>query len=141
MPTATFLRSFHGSKTALLTTYRGDGIQSVNTPVSIVVDGSRILFRTWEGSGKAERLRQRPVADLQPCTFRGEPLGKPTRGSVQLLDGDEAHHAAHQLGRRHPVLQRWAVPISHRLLRYRTLHYAFVPHGNDDVQSLEGWPD
>ncbi|MBB4935580.1 hypothetical protein F4561_006474 [Lipingzhangella halophila] len=141
MSAATLLRSFHGSKTALLTTYRSDGVRCVNTPVSIVVDGSRILFRTWEDSGKAKRLRRRPVADLRPCTFRGDPLGKPTRGEVRLLEGDDAKRAARLLGRRHPVLQRWAVPISHRVLRYRTLHYQFVPYDDGEVHSLEGWPD
>ncbi len=141
MSAATLLKSFHTSKTALLTTYRSDGVRCVNTPVSIVVDGPRLLFRTWEDSGKAKRLRHHPVADLRPCTFRGEPLDKPKRGAVRLLEGDDAQHAARLLGRRHPVLQRWAVPISHRLLRYRTLHYEFVPYDVDEVESLEGWPD
>ncbi|RNL83319.1 PPOX class F420-dependent oxidoreductase [Halostreptopolyspora alba] len=141
MSVTTLLRSFHGCKTALLTTYRSDGVRCVNTPISIVVDGSRVLFRTWEDSGKAKRLRQCPEADLRPSTFRGEPLGKPTRGHVRLLESEESRHAARLLGRRHPVLQRWAVPISHRLMRHQTLHYEFVPYDGGEVESLEGWPD
>ncbi|MBB6174222.1 hypothetical protein HNR23_004282 [Nocardiopsis mwathae] len=141
MSAATLLRHFHGYKTALLTTYRRDGMRCVSTPVSIVVDRDRVLFRTWADSGKAKRLRAHPVADLRPCTFRGRPTGPAVRCEVRLLDGDEEQRAARMLGRRHPFLQRWAVPISHRMLRYRTLHYELRPVGDETPRSAEGWPD
>ncbi|MDA2806423.1 PPOX class F420-dependent oxidoreductase [Nocardiopsis suaedae] len=141
MNTATLLKPFRGHKTALLTTYRSDGVTGVDTPVSIVVDGARILFRTWEDSGKAKRLRNNPVADLRPCSFRGEPHGPPVRGRVRLLDDAEARHAALLLGKRHPMLQRWAVPATHRLLRYRTLHYEIIPFDREEIASNEGCPD
>lgn len=145
MTPATILRVFHQHKTALLTTYRSDGTTAVDTPVSFVLDGDRVVFRTWEDSGKAKRLRRRPVADLRPCTFRGSPLGVPVRGDVRLLEGDDAKRAARLLTRHHPMLQGWAVPLSHRVMRYRTLHFELRPidtHQHAErVESAEGWPD
>ncbi|MDA8370142.1 MAG: PPOX class F420-dependent oxidoreductase [Nocardiopsaceae bacterium] len=142
MIAAALLQPFRSHKTALLTTYRSDGVTCVDTPVSIVVDNGRVVFRTWEDSGKAKRLRRHPMADMRPCTFRGEPTGKPIRGRVRLLEGKEAQQAARLLGRSHPMLQGWAVPISHRLLRYRTLHFELVPLDESaDIENMEGCPD
>ncbi|MFW5415487.1 PPOX class F420-dependent oxidoreductase [Nocardiopsis sp. CNT-189] len=141
MNATALLKAFRDYKTGLLTTYRADGVTGVDTPVSYVVDKGRIIFRTWEESGKAKRLGGYPFADLRPSTFRGEPRGKPVHGRVRLLTEPESRHASLLLGRRHPVLQRWAVPISHRLLRYRTLHYELVPLDTEEVQSNEGCPD
>jgi PPOX class probable F420-dependent enzyme len=141
MISATLLRPFHGHRTALLTTYRRDGLTCVNTPVNIVIDGGRVLFGVWADSGEADRLRHHPQADLRPCTFRGEPVGRPIRGEVRLLNGADEQHAARLLLVRHPF-RRWAVPFSQRLLRQRTLHYALVPaDGSADVENMEGCPD
>ncbi|MFC7326145.1 PPOX class F420-dependent oxidoreductase [Marinactinospora rubrisoli] len=141
MSAATILSSFKHHKIALLTTYLSDGVSAVNTPVRIAVDGDRVLFRSWEDSDDAARIRHHPVVDLRPCTVRGAPTGKPVRAAARLLDGAEARHAARVLGMRQPVMQRWAVPISHRLLRYRTLHYELRPLIEEEVESAEGWPD
>lgn len=145
MTPATLLKLFHQHKSALLTTYRHDGTDGVDTPVSIVLDGDRVVFRTWSDSGKAERLRGNPVVDLRPCTFGGSPLGAPVRGEARLLEGDDAKEAARLIARHHPMLQGWAAPLSHRLLRHRTLHYELRPIDEDGhaarVESAEGWPD
>ncbi|GAB3206334.1 hypothetical protein GCM10027294_08270 [Marinactinospora endophytica] len=135
------LASLRHYKTALLTTYRRDGMTAVDTPVSIVVDGDRVLFRTWEDSGKAKRLRYHPIVDIRPCTFRGEPAGPAARGRVCPLEGAEARRAAFLLGRSHPVLQRWALPLSYRLLRHRTLYYAVTLMDGEEIRSNEGCPD
>ncbi|GAB3494266.1 PPOX class F420-dependent oxidoreductase [Nocardiopsis coralliicola] len=135
------LRPFRSYKTGALTTYASDGVTGTDTPVSYVVDGDRVLFRTWEDSATAAQLRDHPVADLRPSSYRGQPCGQPVRGRVQLLEGPEARHASLLLQRRHPVLQRWAVPISQRLLRYRSLHYALLPFDRDQIRSNEGCPD
>jgi hypothetical protein len=43
-----------------------------------------------------------------------------------LLDGEQAHVAARALARRHRILQAILVPATHRLMRYRTMHYELV---------------
>lgn len=145
MTPASLLKLFHQHKTALLTSYRDDGLDGVDTPVSIVLDGDRVVFRTWSDSAKAERLRTMPVADLRPCTFGGTPLGVPVRGKVRLLHGDEAKEATRLLTRHHPMVQGWGVPLSHRLLRHRPLYFELRPVDEDGhearVESAEGWPD
>ncbi|WP_131096560.1 PPOX class F420-dependent oxidoreductase [Streptomonospora litoralis] len=142
MTPATLLGPFRRYKTALLLTYRDDGVSPQGTPVSVVVDDGRVLFRTWEESGKAKRLSRNAGADLRPCTFTGQPRGGAVRGEVRLLEGDEAKRASLRLARRHPMLQGWAVPMSHKLLKYRTQHYEFVPLDlNHEIENMEGCPD
>lgn len=140
MSTATPLTSFRGHRTALLSTYDQDGT-SVDTPVNIALDSGRVLFCAWEDSDRAQRLRLNPVADLRPCTTRGRPSGNPVHGRAQQLEGAEVQRAARILRRRHPMSQRWSAPISERLLRYRVLYYALTPDHDEEIQSVEGWPD
>ncbi|GLU49832.1 PPOX class F420-dependent oxidoreductase [Nocardiopsis ansamitocini] len=120
---AAFLETLRRHRTGLLRTYLSDGTGGVDTPVSIVVDGDRVLFQTWEDSDKAERLSRNPMTELRPCTIGGRPTGPAARGEVRLLLGAKARDAAHLLQRRHPALHRWAVPLSYRLMHRRTLHY------------------
>jgi len=142
MTAVTLLRPFRRYKTALLLTYRDDGVSPQGTPVSVAVEDGRVLFRTWEESGKAKRLSRNAAADLRPCTFTGQPRGASVRGEVRLLEGAEARRASLLLARRHPMLQGWAVPVSHKLMKYRTQHYEFVPSDlNHDIESMEGCPD
>ena len=47
----------------------------VPTPVNPVVDGGRVLFRTWRESGKAKRLRNFSEVRVAPSTRRGHPTG------------------------------------------------------------------
>ena len=113
-------------KTAVLTTFRRDGTP-VTTPVTIVVDGGRAVFRTYDRAWKAKRLRNNPDVEVAPSTARGRPLGPAIRARTRRLDGDEARVARRLLARRAPLLQGIVVPLTHRLARYRTLHYELVP--------------
>jgi PPOX class probable F420-dependent enzyme len=120
------LERFRHTKTIALTSYRWNGTP-VTTPVSIAFEGGRAFFRTYDRAGKAKRLRGSPDVEIAPSTFRGEATGPRLPAQVRLLVGDEAKQARRALRRRHPVLQGVFVPLSHRLARYRTLHYELTP--------------
>ncbi|GAA3989664.1 PPOX class F420-dependent oxidoreductase [Thermobifida alba] len=141
MPRTALLREFRNSRIALLTTYLDDGMTPVHTPVSIVLDGDRLLFRVGKNSSTAARMAAYPLVDLRTCTFRGEPTGAPVRGRVRPLDDGEARQAARLLSRRTPMTQRWAMPLSYRMLRYEPVHYELRLLVDDPVESVEGWPD
>ncbi|MGH3302486.1 MAG: PPOX class F420-dependent oxidoreductase [Streptosporangiaceae bacterium] len=112
--------------TILLTTYKRDGT-AVGTPVSIAFDRDRAFFRSYDKAWKTKRLRHTPAVDVAPSTVRGRVTGPHLRGTARLLDGDDARVAARALARRHPVLQGALVPVMHRVLRYRTMHYELEP--------------
>jgi uncharacterized protein len=117
---------FRKRRTALLTTYKRDGTP-VATPVTIAVDGERAFVRTWDSAWKARRMRNNPGVLVAPATVRGRPTGDAIRARSRLLDGDEARRAARALARRQPILQGVLVPLAHKLMRYRTLHYELTP--------------
>jgi uncharacterized protein len=114
--------SFRNRRTALLTTYKRDGTP-VATPVTIAVDGDHAYVRTWDSAWKARRMRNNPAVLVAPATVRGRPTGEAVAARSRLLDGDEAKRAARAIARRQPILQGVLVPLFHRLMRYRTLHY------------------
>ena len=114
------------AKTILLTTYKRDGTP-VGTPVSIAFDGDRAFFRSYDKAWKTKRLRNNPRVEFAPATLRGTPTGPPVRGRATLLAGEQAQIAARALARRHRVLQGILVPLAHRLMGYRTLHYELTP--------------
>jgi uncharacterized protein len=114
------------AKTILLTTYKRDGTP-VGTPVSIAFDGDRAFFRSYDKAWKTKRLRNNPRVEFAPATLRGAPTGPPVRGRASLLAGEQAQIAARALARRHRVLQGILVPLAHRLMGYRTLHYELTP--------------
>jgi uncharacterized protein len=114
--------SFRNRRTALLTTYKRDGTP-VATPVTIAVDGDHAYVRTWDSAWKARRMRNNPAVLVAPATVRGRPTGEAVAARSRLLDGDEAERAARAIARRQPILQGVLVPLFHRLMRYRTLHY------------------
>lgn len=118
--------SIRGAGTILLTTYKRDGT-AVSTPVSVAFDQDRAFFRSYDKAWKTKRLRRTPAVDVAPATFRGKVTGPHLRGTARLLDGDDARAAARALARRHPVLQGALVPVLHRALRYKTLHYELEP--------------
>jgi PPOX class probable F420-dependent enzyme len=120
------LQPLAARKTALLTTFRRDGTP-VGTPVTVAVEGERAFFRTYDKAWKARRLRNNPEVEVAPATVSGKPRGEPIHASTRLLSGDEATHARRLIARRSPFLQGVVVPLSHRLMRYRTLHYELVP--------------
>ena len=115
------------TKTILLTTYKRDGTP-VATPVSIAFDGERAFFRSWHKAHKTTRLRNNPAVEVAPSTLRGKPTGPAVGAEARLLEGPDARVAAKALARRHRLLQATVVPIVHRLMRYRTLHYELSTH-------------
>lgn len=116
------LAPLESAKTILLTTYKRDGTP-VATPVSIAFAGDRAFFRSYDKAGKTKRLRHNPEVEAAASTLRGKPSGPSVHARATLLDGEQARIAARALARRHRVLQGLLVPLSHRLMRYRTMHY------------------
>jgi uncharacterized protein len=114
--------SFTQRRTAVLTTFKRDGTP-VATAVTIAVDGQRAYVRTWDTAWKARRMRNNPDVLVAPSTVRGRPVGPALAARSRLLNGDEARRAAVALARRQPILQGVLVPLAHRLMRYRTVHY------------------
>jgi uncharacterized protein len=113
-------------RTALLTTHKRDGTP-VETPVTVAVDGDRAYVRTWDTSWKARRMRNNPNVLVAPSTVLGRPRGPAVAARSRLLEGDEASRAARAIARRQPLLQGVLVPLTHRLARYRTVHYELTP--------------
>lgn len=109
-------------KTILLTTYRRDG-RGVASPVSIAFDGDHAFFRTWATSWKAKRLRRNPDVAIAPSTLTGKPTGPPVGARARLLSGAEETQARRALARSQPLLHRILVPLFHRLMHYRTIHF------------------
>jgi uncharacterized protein len=113
------------AKTILLTTYKRDGTP-VATPVSIAFAGDHAFFRSYDKAWKTKRLRNNPEVELAASTLRGRPTGPPVHARAILLDDEQAHAAAQALARRHRILQGLLVPLAHRLMRYRTMHYELL---------------
>lgn len=121
-PAAPALLPFVRQGTILLHTRRRDGTW-VPTPVSIVVRGDRAFIRSYAKAGKSKRLRNFREVRFCASTFRGRPTGAMLRARARLLDGAEARQAARLLAGKYPVLHGLLVPLAHRLMRTRTLHY------------------
>lgn len=123
---ASELESLRGTKTVLLTTYKRDGTP-VDTPVSIAFDDGHAFFRSYDKAWKTKRLRNNPRVEAAPATLRGRRTGPPIRARATLARGDQARTAAEALARRHRLLQGILVPLAHRVMRYRTMHYELHP--------------
>jgi uncharacterized protein len=95
--------------------------------VSIAFDGDRAFFRSYDKAWKTRRLRHNSRAQIAPSTLRGKPTGPAIQARATLLEGEQARIAARALARRHRVLQAILVPMAHRLMRYRTMHYELRP--------------
>jgi uncharacterized protein len=126
------LERFAEQKAVLLTTYRRDGTP-VGTPVSIVVRDGHAYFRTWHTAGKAKRLRNNPHVEVAPFqdrfglpTGHGTVTGPAVSGTARLLTQAEAKPVRKLLARKYPFLQRFLVPIGHKIKRVRTLHYELI---------------
>lgn len=120
------LERFVRPKTILLTSYRRNGT-AVGTPVNIAVEGEHAFVRTWDATWKFKRIRNNPVVEIAPSTWRGQPLGQAIRAHARVLSGSEALHAAHALARKYPLLQGILVPLVHRLRSYRTVYIELTP--------------
>jgi PPOX class probable F420-dependent enzyme len=116
------LAPFVRQKTILLKTKKRDATW-VGTPVSVAVRGDRTYVRTYDKSWKSKRLRNFPEVRFSPSTSRGKPTGPELHARARLLDGEEARTAAHLLARKYPVLHGVLVPLSHKVMRTKTLHY------------------
>ena len=116
------LRSMESAHDMLLETRRRDGTW-VATPVHLVVDGERIVFRTWSTSGKAKRLSNDPAVRVAPCTPRGRVTGEALVGEAHRLEGDAEAQAASLLNRKYPLLQAVLVRLYHRVRGLTTQHY------------------
>ena len=101
--------------------------------MSIAFDGDRAFFRSYDKAWKTKRLRRNPSVNVAPATVKGTPTGPAIEASATLLDGDQARVAARALARRHRVLHAVVVPVLHRLMRYRTMHYEL--HAGDPTPS------
>jgi len=113
-------------KTMVLTTLKADGT-GVPTPVSVAVEDGRIFFRSYAETWKAKRLRRNPLVEVTPSTLRGKQRGPTLPARAQLVNGNDEAAARRALRRRHPLLQGVLVPLTHRLVRYHTLHYELFP--------------
>lgn len=109
-------------KTVLLQTRKRDGTW-VATPVSIVTEGDRAYFRTYDASGKYKRLRNFPEVRLAPSTMRGKPVGPAVEAAARRLDGADAEHARSLLAARFPFMHGKLVPWLHRRKGWATVHY------------------
>ncbi|HZQ30818.1 MAG TPA: PPOX class F420-dependent oxidoreductase [Mycobacterium sp.] len=120
---------FVRQKTIRLTTFRKDGTPGTS-PVSIVVDGDRAYFRSFERAIKVRRIQRNPGVEFGPSTATGKATGTMQSGKTRLLQGDEHRHAARLLRRKYPLLHGVVVPLTHRLMRRkygRTVHAELLP--------------
>jgi PPOX class probable F420-dependent enzyme len=120
---------FVRQKTIRLTTFRKDGTPG-SSPVSIVVEGDRAYFRSFERAVKVRRMRRNPTVEFCPATASGKPTGSTQSGSVRLLEGAEYLMAGRLLRVKYPFLHGVLVPSAHRLMRSkfgRTVHAELTP--------------
>ncbi|OBB08363.1 PPOX class F420-dependent enzyme [Mycobacteriaceae bacterium 1482268.1] len=123
------LAPFVRQKTIRLTTFRKDGTPGTS-PISIVVDGDRAYFRSFDNAVKVRRMRRNPNVEFGPATMKGTATGDMQSGQVRLLDGDEYRKAARLLRRKYPLLHGVLVPGAHRLGRSKyghTVHAELIP--------------
>jgi len=124
------LESLKDTKKIVLTTFKRDGAP-VATPVSIAFHDDRAFFRSYDKAWKTKRLRSNDSVEVAPATFRGRPTDPTVHARAVLLTGSQAEIAAKALARRHRVLQAVVVPLTHRVMSYRTLHYELQPRDPD----------
>ena len=95
--------------------------------MSVAVDGGFGYVRSPGNGGKIKRIRRNPMVEIAPGTALGRPTGAAVPMRAELLAGDEFRRAGRLLARKYPVLQRWLVPLTHKIKRVHTLHYEFIP--------------
>lgn len=118
--------SLRGAKTVLLRTFKRDGTP-VPTPVSIAFGGDRAFFRSHEQAVKSKWLRNNPNVEVAPSTLGGRVTGPTIVARAVLLTDGKANIAAKALAREHRIRQGVLVPLTYRLMGYRTLHYELTP--------------
>jgi uncharacterized protein len=118
----TALAELGRGRAVLLETRKRDG-SWVATPVSLVVDGDRAFFKSYDASGKAKRLRNFSGVRVGPSTMRGKPTGPVVAATATLAGATEAARAERLLARKHPILHGRLVPAMHRRKGWTTLYY------------------
>ncbi|OMC48360.1 PPOX class F420-dependent oxidoreductase [Mycobacterium sp. IS-1264] len=123
------LARFVRQKTIRLITFRKDGTPG-SSPVSIVVDGDRAYFRSFERAIKVRRIRRNPSVEFGPATASGKPTGSVQPGTARILEGAEYRNVGRLLRQKYPILHGVVVPLTHRLMRSkfgRTVHVELTP--------------
>lgn len=133
------LETLARSWAVLLTTFKRDA-SAVATPVNLAVERDRSYFRSYSKAWKTKRLGRDPRVELAPCSPRGKARGPAVAGTARLLNGTEEAHARSVLARRHPVFQRFIVPLAHRLAHYQTLHYEVTINPDGRALSRDAAP-
>jgi PPOX class probable F420-dependent enzyme len=84
-----------------------------------------------------KRLRNNPAVEIAPSNARGTPTGPGLHARTRLLDHGSAEdrHAARLLRRKYPFLQGVLVPLTHKVVRTRTLHYELRPETEKPEQA------
>jgi uncharacterized protein len=118
----TALEELGRKRAVLLETRKRDG-SWVATPVSLVVDGDRAYFKSYDASGKAKRLRNFPDVRVAPSTMRGKATGPSVAGKATLIPEPETRRIERLLARKHPILHGRLVPAMHRRKGWTTLYY------------------
>lgn len=120
--TPPLLHRFVAEKVVLLQTRKRDG-RWVDTAVNIAVQGDRAFFRTPARASKNKRLGNYAECRICPCTWGAKPTGPWVRATANLLPGSDSAAARQLINRKYPILQRFLVPLVHRVMRTETLHY------------------
>lgn len=114
------------AKGMLLTTFRRDGTP-VSAAVPGVVDGGRVYFGAWSGSGSVKRLRHSGMVQVTPCSMRGFfTSGPPLDAVARPLSEQEATGVAGKLARKYPVRHRFLLPLGRGTRRWQLVHYELL---------------
>jgi PPOX class probable F420-dependent enzyme len=111
----------------LLITFQQDAIP-VSSHVHGVVDGDRAYFRTWHQSGAAKRLRHTEEVQVTACLLPGLTVGPPLDAVARRLSGEEANWVAGKLARKHPLHQRFLIPLLRRTRRRQLAYYELLTY-------------
>jgi PPOX class probable F420-dependent enzyme len=88
-----------------LETFRKSG-QGVRTPVWFVADPStaqptKLYVYSTADSGKAKRIRNKPLVRIASCDMRGRLLGDWMEGRAEIMAGDEAQRGMQLLNKKY----------------------------------------
>lgn len=104
--------TFDGHKYINFETFRKNG-GGVKTPLWFAEDGGALYARSFEGTGKAKRLRRDSRARVVPCDVRGNALGEWVVAEAWILDDtSEAKRADRLLNEKYGILKRLIEPVA-----------------------------
>jgi uncharacterized protein len=111
----------------LITTFQPDGIP-VSSHVHGVVHDGRAYFRAWDRSGTAQRLRHTDDVQVAPGRMPSLAVGPPLDAVARPLPGEEAGWVARELARKHPLQQRFLIPLVRRARRSQLAYYELLTY-------------